>query len=381
MFGGNLMQGIEIVSPIYDISGTTQVGRNIALSLYDLGIPIKLNPVTTSTLLTEINAQETEKLEKMRTAKAEESWPALYLLPPHLITRVKTKAKNICFTVFETNSCPGVWPLITKQQPLDEVWTPSVFGKQAFINGGIPEEKVKVIPFGIDLEKFNPNVSKLWINNLKGFNFLTTMELKDCKGYDVLLDAYFQEFSDQDDVTLIFKAYVGDFTPARRRYVRDLIYSFKSKHNSKAKVLLIDQRIPEYKMPNLYRTADCYVLPTRGEGWSLGTISSMACGVPVITTDKTGHMQYCTDKNSLLVPSKETKIENIKWLLSQPMQIGHSWYEPDGKMLRKLMRWAYSHKSETKQLGKKARKDVEAFSWKATAEKIVNQLFKESTNV
>jgi glycosyltransferase involved in cell wall biosynthesis len=371
------MKGIEVISPIFDISGTTQVGRNIVLALQRIGVTVKLTPVTTSKIITELTSQEGEILDSLRSTKAEPDWPALYLIPPHLIPHVKTSAKNISLTVFETNSCPGIWPLIVEQQPLDGLWTASEFGKQSFINGGIPEEKIKVIPFGIDTKKFHPDITALGINNLRGFNFLTTMELKDSKGYDILLDAYFKEFSDKDDVTLIFKAYMGDFTPARRKYIKDMIYSFKTKHNSKAKVILIDQHIPEFKMPNLYKAADCYVLPTRGEGWSLGTISSMACGIPVITTDKTGHMQYCNDKNSLLIPSKETPIKSIKWLLSQPMQIGHNWYEPDMLMLRKLMRWAYEHKSEMKQLGKKARHDVEQFNWEATAQKIADNLLGE----
>lgn len=57
-----------------------------------------------------------------------------------------------------------------------------------------------------------------------------------------------------------------------------------------------DQRISfmdfqnQQAMPALYRAADIFVLPSKGPGetWGLALNEAMACGRPVITTDKTG---------------------------------------------------------------------------------------------
>ncbi len=35
-------------------------------------------------------------------------------------------------------------------------------------------------------------------------------------------------------------------------------------------------------LPSVYRTMDCFVLPTRGEGWGRPIVEAMAMGLPVI---------------------------------------------------------------------------------------------------
>ena len=39
----------------------------------------------------------------------------------------------------------------------------------------------------------------------------------------------------------------------------------------------------------LYRDADSFVLPTRGEGWGLPIVEAMAMGLPTIATNFSGH--------------------------------------------------------------------------------------------
>ncbi len=35
-------------------------------------------------------------------------------------------------------------------------------------------------------------------------------------------------------------------------------------------------------MPALYKTMDCFVLPSRGEGWGRPQVEAMAMGLPII---------------------------------------------------------------------------------------------------
>ena len=37
-------------------------------------------------------------------------------------------------------------------------------------------------------------------------------------------------------------------------------------------------------MPSLYKSADCFVLPSRGEGWGRPQVEAMAMGLPLIGT-------------------------------------------------------------------------------------------------
>ncbi len=39
---------------------------------------------------------------------------------------------------------------------------------------------------------------------------------------------------------------------------------------------------PQADMPSLYKSVDCFVLPSRGEGWGRPQVEAMAMGLPLI---------------------------------------------------------------------------------------------------
>jgi len=62
----------------------------------------------------------------------------------------------------------------------------------------------------------------------------------------------------------------------------------------------------EDEMAAIFNTADLFMLLTRGEGFGLPYIESMACGVPCIGTDCTAVTEHLTDKRGWLVPAVDT---------------------------------------------------------------------------
>jgi glycosyltransferase involved in cell wall biosynthesis len=62
-------------------------------------------------------------------------------------------------------------------------------------------------------------------------------------------------------------------------------------------------------IPRLYAAVDCFVLPTRGEGWGLPIFEAMAMGLPVIATNWSGQVDFMNENNAFpirvdkLVPS------------------------------------------------------------------------------
>ena len=46
----------------------------------------------------------------------------------------------------------------------------------------------------------------------------------------------------------------------------------------------------------MYRAADAYVIPTRGEGWGMPITEAMSMGIPAIVTGWSGTADFVTDR-------------------------------------------------------------------------------------
>jgi glycosyltransferase involved in cell wall biosynthesis len=94
-------------------------------------------------------------------------------------------------------------------------------------------------------------------------------------GWDVLLEAYFNEFSPTDDVVLYIHTYLYlEAEPRNESRIRQIIVDY-AKDKFKLSVgqlpsfvVLVDE-MKESDMPKLYKAVDAYVMPSRGEGWGL----------------------------------------------------------------------------------------------------------------
>ena len=83
---------------------------------------------------------------------------------------------------------------------------PSQFNVETFSQNGVEREKLFQVPEAVDVYTYDPEI----VLPLPGldlrdkFSFLTTMKWEKRKGWDLLLRAYFKEFSAKDDVALVF---------------------------------------------------------------------------------------------------------------------------------------------------------------------------------
>lgn len=57
--------------------------------------------------------------------------------------------------------------------------------------------------------------------------------------------------------------------------------------------------VPRAKMPEIYRAADVFCLPSQGEGFPLTVQEAMASGLPVITTDDEAYRRYELPANAI----------------------------------------------------------------------------------
>ena len=99
-------------------------------------------------------------------------------------------------------------------------------------------------------------------------------------------------------------------------------------------VVMVNAEFAPYQMGSLYRSVDCFVLPTRGEGWGMPVLEAMACGLPVIATDWSGPADYLHEGVGYPLAVRSLVPARARC----PWYEGFEWAEPDVDHLRFLLR-------------------------------------------
>ena len=106
--------------------------------------------------------------------------------------------------MFETDSLPPQW--VEKCNLMDEIWVPTEFNLETFRRAGVTTRLTKTHG-GIDTQCFHPRHKPLEIPKTRGTVFLSIFEWSYRKGWDVLLQAWANAFTAQDDVCLVLRVY------------------------------------------------------------------------------------------------------------------------------------------------------------------------------
>jgi glycosyltransferase involved in cell wall biosynthesis len=154
---------------------------------------------------------------------------------------------------------------------------------------GIPVEQSRIIPGGADMEKFTPACDdnraamrrELRLPEDR-FILLTVRNLVPRMGLDQLLNAMKDIVRAHPDVLLV----IGGSGPLRQTLSSLVEESGLSDH------VRLEGFIPEGRLPDYYRTADLFVLPTvELEGFGLITPEALASGLPVVGTPVGGTLE------------------------------------------------------------------------------------------
>eukprot|EP00930_Biecheleria_cincta_P071566 TRINITY_DN59054_c0_g1_i1.p1 TRINITY_DN59054_c0_g1~~TRINITY_DN59054_c0_g1_i1.p1 ORF type:complete len:448 (-),score=79.70 TRINITY_DN59054_c0_g1_i1:4-1347(-) len=265
-------------------------------------------------------------------------------------------------TMYETDRLPKEW--VPRISAMDEVWVPSHFAIQQFVSSGVPREKIVVVPEPVDTELFDPSAHKpldFDIDDSNLFRFLSVFKWEKRKGWDMLLKSYFEEFTKEDPVVLVVKTQAfhsgDDFHQKLEKHLSDARLATPAGREP-ARVKVLSEDLPLRELPRIYRGADAFVLPSRGEGWGRPHVEAMSMGLPVIATNWSGSTEFLDDDCSLPLG-----IDGLEPVEEGQGPKGHLWAVPSAKLLRELMRWVLDHKEEARRIGKAARKRmVERFS-------------------
>lgn len=262
---------------------------------------------------------------------------------------------KIGYTMLEVDGLPAEW--VRQANLMDEVWVPSTFNQETFRNSGVTAP-IKVVPLGINPAYFSTNIKGKKVDGK--FTFLSIFEWGERKAPDILLRAFTDEFGADEPVQLLCKA--NNFDPSIS--IRAEIEKLKLKKGGGRVFVAENQILQQYELGVLYRSADCFVLPTRGEGWGMPILEAMACGLPVIATNWSSQVDFINESNALPL-----EIDGLVPAMAKcPYYEGFQWAQPSYKHLRNLLRWVFENQEQAHEIGQRAAQDAAAhWSWHGAA--------------
>ncbi|MBA4191959.1 MAG: glycosyl transferase [Planctomycetaceae bacterium] len=269
---------------------------------------------------------------------------------------------RIGYTMLETDGVPNSW--VEQANRMDEIWVPSTFNVRTMRDSGVVRP-IHCMPLGIDPHYFHPRIKGS--RHKQVFTFLSVFEWGERKAPEILLRAFTDEFLAREDVVLLLKVVNRD----EDIEVREQIAQLNLARNGGRVLLSLNDVIPTYQLGSLYRSADCFVLPSRGEGWGMPVLEAMACGLPVIATNWSAMTDFLDE--SVAYPLDVERLVPAK--AKCPYYKGFSWAEPSYEHLRAQMRHIFEHQDEAHNRGMRASEVAHTrWTWDQAAQRIVQRL-------
>ena len=241
---------------------------------------------------------------------------------------------------------------------LDAVLAPSRHVEKVLRESGVTTA-IELLHPGIDEEFLKPRTA---VARRRPFQFLHISSGFPRKGIDVLLAAFFREFTQADDVVLILKTF-----PNIHNDVAEQLARWQAEVPNGPNCVHIDTDLDQQSLMQLYEEADCAVYPSRAEGFGLPMAEAMAKRIPVITTAYGGQMDFCSPDNCFLL---EYRLEASGSHLNVP---GAQWATPHLEQLRSHMRFVVQNqnsKAVTERVERAFQKIYHGYRWSITAEQI-----------
>ena len=353
-------------APVWGQSGFEQLSRGLILALDQMGVQIELRPAQDWNVeRVGLSRDTVSRLLRMMNNHVSPLAPhVIYQLPKG--QPVSDKAPVICYTLFETDRCPISW--VDALSKMDKILVFSEFNRKAWAKA-LPEDKLGVLPPAVDSFLYNPNGPRMNITNKKGFVFLSSGDFTERKNFEAVIEAYMKEFSSKDPVTLIMKVHYGGFVKKHRRECLKRLQEISQRFagQNPPKILFYGDKISNHAMAALYRSADCFILTSRGEGLGMQYLEAMASGVPIIACDWSAHTDYLDAFNSYPVTTTLKYIDDPNYILKCPQALNSKWCQPNILDVMAAMRHVVDNYGEAKGKAEKALVTARDMTWQNMA--------------
>jgi glycosyltransferase involved in cell wall biosynthesis len=213
----------------------------------------------------------------------------------------------------------------------------SSFTRQTLIENGAAPDSIKVIPYGVDLQRFTP-APRRNANRDAPLRLLFVGTISQRKGIKYLVEAL--QLLDSRNIELTVCGRVVDGLRVLKPI--ELRVSVRPKISS-----------PE--LIREYQSADLFVLPSVAEGFGHVLLEALASGLPILSTTHTA--------------APDLIINDHEGFAVEPRR-------PD--LLAQKIDWAASHRLQLEEMRLAARRRAETFSWQRFGASVVDFMGRRS---
>lgn len=204
----------------------------------------------------------------------------------------------------------------------DAFFAPSQVVKRSLMYVGANETSIKIIPYGVDINKFKYVHKQKHVLPLK---LLFVGQVNYRKGIHHLLKVIRQFKSSEVTVSL-----AGEYDKRSELYLQ-----YKDYENINFLGFVTRDVLAEH-----YQNSDMFIFPTLGEGYGLVVLEALSTGTPVITSDLAGGNDAITDGEN-----------------------GFVFKAGDDEELKEVIQYMIDHIDSIPDMSTKARESVKELSW------------------
>jgi glycosyltransferase involved in cell wall biosynthesis/tetratricopeptide (TPR) repeat protein len=261
---------------------------------------------------------------------------------------VLENSHTIGFFLWETSTAPRVQQLGIEL--VDEIWAPTQYVADVYGSHAPTTMVGKALYRGAAPARPSRGAANAPFKFLTVFNFDSSIERKNPLA---AVEAFREAFPNGEDVQLIVKTSnvnPGHWSNALGHWERLTAVCEK---DARIKLLLL--HYPEAQMMELIRESSCLVSLHRSEGFAYVIADAMAQGVPVIATNYSGNVDFCSEQTSFPVDYDLIAIDErvAHWKAD-----GAKWAEPNVKSAAEQMRRVYGDYQAALNVARTAQQNV-----------------------
>lgn len=201
---------------------------------------------------------------------------------------------------------------------------------------GISEDKIEIVPNGIDLAEFENLPQRGQFRKKYGLDdaqkvVLYLARIHKIKGPDLLAKAFAELSKDLGDAKLIIAGPDDGYLAALKELIREL--------KIEEKVMFTGPLYGRDKL-GAYVDADVYVLPSAYETFPVSVLEACACGTPVIVTDRCGIANVIDGQVGLVVTYDKNQLQDALQRVLSDDQMRQKFRNGAKSLVREKSNWS-----------------------------------------